>query len=156
MTSAWVRAAVGCAAAALAATGCAASSATGSPPGYAVRATTIRGLGRILADGAGRTLYLYTPDHQGRSVCSSVCLIAWPPLVLPKGVTKPVAGPGIDPALLGTDRRSDGELQVTYDKWPLYLYRNDFAPGQANGQAESMGLWWVVSVSGAVDRGVAS
>ena len=132
------------------------SAAAASPPVYEVRAITISGLGRILADGAGRTLYLYTPDHQGPSVCSVGCLIGWPPLVLPKGVTTPVAGPGIDPALLGTDRRPGGTLQVTYDKWPLYLYQGDFAPGQATGQADAMGLWWVVSVSGAIDHGVAS
>ena len=132
------------------------SAAAASPPVYEVRAITISGLGRILADGAGRTLYLYTPDHQGPSVCSVGCLIGWPPLVLPQGVTRPVTGPGIDPALLGTDRRPGGTLQVTYDKWPLYLYQGDFAPGQATGQADAMGLWWVVSVSGAIDRGVAS
>ena len=132
------------------------SAAAASPPVYEVRAIAISGLGRILADGADRTLYLYTPDHQGPSVCSVGCLIGWPPLVLPRGVTRPVAGPGIDPALLGTDRRPGGTLQVTYDKWPLYLYQGDFAPGQATGQADAMGLWWVVSVSGAIDRGVAS
>jgi hypothetical protein len=99
---------------------------------------------------------MYLPDHQGSSVCFLVCATAWPPLLLPKSVTRPVAGPGIDVALLGTVRRPDGALQVTYDKWPLYLYREDLAPGQANGQAESMGLWWVLSVSGAIDRGVAA
>jgi predicted lipoprotein with Yx(FWY)xxD motif len=140
---------------AFAATGCGSAAAAG-PPVYEVRAITVSGLGRILADGAGRTLYLYTPDHQGPSVCSAGCLIGWPPLVLPRGVTTPVAGPGIDPALLGTDRRPGGSLQVTYDKWPLYLYQGDFAPGQATGQADAMGLWWVVSVSGAIDRGIAS
>lgn len=45
---------------------------------------------------------------------------------------------------------------MTCNKWPLYLYQGDYAPGQANGQADAMGLWWVVSVSGAIDRGVAS
>ncbi len=123
---------------------------------YVVRATTIKGLGRILADGGGRTLYLYTPDHQGPSVCVRVCATAWPPLLLPRGVTRPRAGHGISAALLGTVRRPGGALQVTYNKWPLYLYRDDDAPGQATGQAEAMGLWYVVSVTGAVDRGVTS
>jgi predicted lipoprotein with Yx(FWY)xxD motif len=144
------------AAAILAATGCGSAAAGSGAPVYEVRATVIKGLGTILADGAGMTLYMYAPDRQGSSTCFSVCLTAWPALLLPKSVTKPVAGPGIDPALLGTVRRPGGGLQVTYDKWPLYLYHNDFAQGQANGQAESMGLWWVLSVSGAVDRNVAA
>jgi predicted lipoprotein with Yx(FWY)xxD motif len=154
-------AAVAGAAGVLAAASCgtatpAASPAAASSRVYEVEATTIPGLGRILADGSGRTLYLYTPDRQGPSVCARVCATAWPPLVLPRGVRRPVAGRGIDAALLGTVRRPGGALQVTYDKWPLYLYRNDEAPGQATGQAESMGLWYVVSVTGAIDRGTPS
>ena len=139
----------------LTATACGSAAAAGGAPVYEVRATVIKGLGAIL-DGAGMTLYMYAPDRQGSSVCFLACQAAWPPLLLPKGVTRPVAGPGVNPALLGTARRGDGDLQVTYDKWPLYLYLNDFGPGQANGQAESMGLWWVLSVSGAIDRGVAA
>jgi len=139
----------------LAVTACGSAAAGSSrAPAYEVRATAIKGLGTILADGAGMTLYMYVPDDQGSSVCFLACATNWPPLLLPKSVTRPVAGPGIDPALLGTVRRPGGALQVTYGKWPLYLYREDLAPGQATGQAESMGLWWVLSVSGAVDRGV--
>jgi len=142
----------------LAATACGSGAAAGSvrAPGYEVRATVIKGLGPILANGTGMTLYIYVPDHQGASACFLTCVAAWPPLLLPKGVSKPVAGPGVNAALLGTERRPDGDLQVTYNKWPLYLYRNDFAPGEANGQAESMGLWWVLSVNGAVNRGIAA
>ncbi len=137
---------------AIAVTACGGSPA--GPPVYQVRATTIEGLGRIFADGQGRTLYLYVPDHQRPSVCSPGCLIGWPPLLLPKGVTRPDAGPGIDPALLGTARGPGGGLQVTYNRWPLYLWQGDYAPGQATGQADDMGLWYVVSVSGSIDRGV--
>jgi len=150
-----VRAALACAASAVLATSCGSAAANG-PPAYEVRGTVISGLGRILADGAGMTLYLYAPDNRGPSVCKLGCLLGWPPLVLPKGVAKPLSGPGIDPALLGTDRGPGGRLQVTYNKWPLYLYQGDLSPGQANGQADAMGLWWVISVSGTVDRNVAS
>lgn len=43
-------------------------------------------------------------------------------------------------------------LQVTYNRWPLYLWQADLAPGQATGQAEDMGAWYTMSVSGSVDR----
>jgi predicted lipoprotein with Yx(FWY)xxD motif len=144
-----------CAACALAVTSCGAASPAG-PPRYEVRATTIGGLGKILADGAGFTLYMYVPDRRGPSKCLSVCAVAWPPLLLPRGVTRPKAGPGINPALLGTTRRADGALQVTYGKWPLYLWQGDGAPGQATGQAVDMGSWYVLSVTGSVDRGTPS
>ena len=83
-----VRTVLACVACAFAATACG-SAAAGGPAVYEVRAIAISGLGRILADGAGRTLYLYAPDHQGPSTCSAGCLIGWPPLVLARGVTRP-------------------------------------------------------------------
>ena len=140
---------------ALALAGCGGGSGS-SAPTYEVQATTIAGLGKVVADGQGFTLYMYAPDHQGASTCAGICAKQWPPLVLPRGVTRPTAGPGISTALLGTVRRSDGTLQVTYNRWPLYLWQGDTAPGQATGQAYDMGLWYTVSISGAVDRGTPS
>jgi len=121
-------------------------------PAYDVRVGTVTGLGRVLVDGAGHTLYMYVPDHRGTSTCYRVCAQQWPPLLLPHGVRHPLAGPGVDAALLGTVTRSGGSVQVTYNRWPLYLYDADIQPGQATGQADDMGLWYVLSPAGAVDR----
>jgi predicted lipoprotein with Yx(FWY)xxD motif len=127
--------------------------AADSLPRYVVLARTIPGLGEIVTDGQGLTLYMYAPDHRGPSQCSGFCAQQWPPLVLPRGVTRPKAGPGVRASLLGTVRRANGELQETYGGWPLYLWIGDTGPGQATGQADDMGLWYVLSVTGAVDRG---
>jgi predicted lipoprotein with Yx(FWY)xxD motif len=140
-----------CLAACLAACG-SAQAGQASPPAWQVRAGQVRGLGTILTDGRGFTLYMYQPDRQGPSVCSGLCATEWPPLVLPRGVSHPVAGPGVNPALLGTAPRAGGVLQVTYNRWPLYLWQDDTAPGQATGQAEGMGAWYTMSVSGSIDR----
>ena len=106
----------------------------------------------MLADGPGFTLYVYIPDHRGRSQCSGVCARDWAPLVLPPGVRHATAGSGVQASLLGTVRRPGGALQVTYNRWPLYLWHSDYMPGQATGQADDMGLWYVLSVSGSVDK----
>ncbi len=129
------------------------SAAPASAPAYQIQARTIDGLGKIITDGQGFTLYMYAPDHQRASECSGFCAQQWPPLLLPSGVDKPTAGPGVVASLLGTVRRSDGRLQATYNGWPLYLWMGDTAPGQATGQADDMGLWYVMSVTGAVDKG---
>jgi predicted lipoprotein with Yx(FWY)xxD motif len=121
-------------------------------PVYELRSGFVRGLGDIVTDGRGFTLYIYVPDRRGPSVCTGVCATQWPPLVLPRGVRTPVAGPGVNAALLGTAPRAGGVLQVTYDRWPLYLWEADLAPGQATGQAQDMGQWYTMSVSGSVDR----
>jgi predicted lipoprotein with Yx(FWY)xxD motif len=135
---------------------CLAACGSGHPaaasPAWEVRSGVVRGLGAIVTDGHGFTLYIYVPDRQGPSVCTGACALQWPPLVLPRGVRRPIAGPGVNPVLLGTTRRAGGVLQVTYNRWPLYLWQGDVAPGQATGQAEGMGAWYTLSVGGSVDR----
>jgi predicted lipoprotein with Yx(FWY)xxD motif len=123
----------------------------GAPAFYEVRTGTVHGLGTVLVDGQGLTLYLFVPDKQsGTSSCYGACAQAWPPLDLPTGVTVPVAGPGVQSSLLGTTHRTDGTTQVTYDKWPLYLWVSDSEPGQATGQGLNNlgGLWYVLAPDG--------
>jgi predicted lipoprotein with Yx(FWY)xxD motif len=60
---------------------------------------------------------------------------------------RPQAGEGVDPAKLGTIKRKDGKLQVTYNGMPLYLWVNDKAPGDTTGQNVN-GVWFVVNAAG--------
>lgn len=120
-------------------------------PVYEVRLGQVAGLGAVLVDGQGLTLYLYSTDRQGApSRCYGVCAVAWPPLVVPTGVARPIAGPGIQSGLLGTAPRTDGTRQVTYNGWPLYLWPPDRSPGKATGQAltNAGGLWYVLDPAG--------
>jgi predicted lipoprotein with Yx(FWY)xxD motif len=102
-------------------------------------------LGRILIAGTGRTLYLYTPDTKGTSTCYGQCASFWPPL-LTSGKAR--AAHGVKASLLGTTRRKDGKLQVTYAGHPLYLFAEDTAPGDVNGQGFQQ-IWYALSASGA-------
>ena len=104
-------------------------------------------IGRILVDSKGRTLYDFPPDHQGVSVCYGACAALWPPLTT-KG--KPQAGPGVVASLLGTTKRSDGKLEVTYGGHPLYYYVADTKPGQLSGQGLNQfgAPWWALSAAG--------
>jgi len=99
-------------------------------------------LGSILVDGDGNTLYLFTPDNQGESVCYDQCEATWPPLV---DDIQP--GDGIDATLLSTAPRTDGSEQVSYNGWPLYYFANDTAPGDTNGQGIN-DVWYVVTPEG--------
>jgi predicted lipoprotein with Yx(FWY)xxD motif len=112
-----------------------------------VKAGHVSGLGSVVVDGKGITLYMYATDVRGQpSRCYGICATQWPPYVLPRGTTKPTAGPGIETGLLGTVARSDGQLQVTYNGWPLYFWPPDTNPGMATGQhlTNAGGLWYVV------------
>jgi predicted lipoprotein with Yx(FWY)xxD motif len=101
-------------------------------------------VGAVLSDAQGTTLYRYTPDTPGVSVCTGGCATTWPPLTLPAGVTKPVAGPGV--TNLGTIKRADGSLQVTYMGMPLYRYVADTSRTDATGQGLG-GTWYVLKAS---------
>ncbi len=127
----------------------------GTPAYYEVKTGAVSGLGTVLVNGQGLTLYMFVPDDQrGHSTCYNACASAWPPLRLPTGVTEPVAGGQAEPALLGTTTRRDGGQQVTYNGWPLYLWASDTEPGQATGQGlDSLGgYWYVLSPKGQVIR----
>jgi predicted lipoprotein with Yx(FWY)xxD motif len=105
------------------------------------------GLGRVLVDRSGRTLYLFEADEFGRSACYGRCAKAWPPLLT---TGEPRAGSGVQQPLLGTTKRKDGRLQVTYQGYPLYLFVRDAKAGQTLGQGLDGfgGEWYVLDRQG--------
>jgi len=122
------------------AAGSVAWSATGSSATVSLGKTK---LGLVLVNSKRHTLYLSGKDKNGTSVCSGGCAQIWPPL-LSKG--KPSAGPGVKASLLGTTKRSNGSLQVTYNKHPLYTFASDAQAGQTNG--EGVNSFYAVSAKG--------
>ena len=100
------------------------------------------GLGPILTDSAGRTLYMFTKDAPGLSTCYDQCASAWPPLT---SASEPVLPDGL-PGVLGSTPRTDGSLQVTYNGMPLYYWVKDQQPGDTTGQNVG-GVWFVINPS---------
>jgi predicted lipoprotein with Yx(FWY)xxD motif len=107
--------------------------------------------GRILFDGKGFVLYAFTRDPKGRSACSGACAAAWPPFLVGGKVR---AGVGASGRLIGTTRRPDGKVQVTYAGRPLYYYVGDRQPGQILCQDidEFGGTWLVARADGTLVR----
>lgn len=104
--------------------------------------------GRIVATGSGHTLYDFALDKPGHSACiSPTCVGLWPPLVV---ATTPTVAGGLRPSLVGTIRRPDGSVQVTYGGHPLYTWIGDTQPGMVSGQGlnNEGGLWYVIAPSG--------
>ncbi len=102
--------------------------------------------GTMLFDSNEQAIYIFENDKQGETVCYGECAEAWPP-VFTDG--KPEAGDGVKDALLGTVKRRDGRLQVTYADKPLYFYAHE-EPGQVLCHNVDLngGLWWVVGPDG--------
>jgi predicted lipoprotein with Yx(FWY)xxD motif len=111
-------------------------------------------LGTILVTAGGRTLYHYAADKGRVVACTGSCAVRWPPLLL-TGQTKPIAGPGVFPSLLGTITRPDGHVQVTYRGLPLYRFSGDVQAGDVNGQGLGR-TWHALRPSGLVVTTVVS
>ena len=116
-----------------------ASTAAGAATGVTVSTTKNPKMGTILV--SGNTVYTLKPSS---TKCTTACLKIWPALVLPAGVTKATAGPGVKAAKLGTVKRN-GVVQVTYGGKPLYFFVGDTAAGQVKGVlTDTWGKWSAV------------
>jgi predicted lipoprotein with Yx(FWY)xxD motif len=116
----------------------------GRPASVGVAST---GLGDVLVDRQGRTLYLFERDSGAMSACTGACAVNWPPLRV-RGT--PLVGSGAQPSDVATTARPDGISQLTYNGHPLYTFVNDKKPGDTNGEGITAfgGSWFAVSAAG--------
>jgi predicted lipoprotein with Yx(FWY)xxD motif len=105
------------------------------------------GLGKVLVDARGRTLYLFEKDKRGRSSCYGACASYWPPLLT---TAKPRWAGGVRASLLGVTRRTNGKRQVTYAGHPLYTFVGDKKAGQTSGEGltDFGAAWDVLAANG--------
>ncbi len=100
------------------------------------------GLGDIVMDVDGNSVYSFVPDAQGESTCYDQCETNWPVV----GELGSV-GSSLDAGLLGTTTRTNGDVQATYNDWPLYYFAGDSAAGDTNGQGVN-DVWYVIDAEG--------
>jgi len=144
------------------AAGCGGSSASSAPKegvagaqhstsSVVVKTSKIKGLGVVLINTKGRTLYVFMKDEHRHVTCTGSCASFWPPLKW-KSSGKPKAGGAAKSGLLGLDKNPGGGKVVTYNHWPLYTYSGDSAAGQASGWNLNLngGKWYVISPTGKV------
>ena len=102
-------------------------------------------LGSVLVDGDGKTLYIFTADTGGKSVCNGDCAAAWPPLL---GDAAPTLGTGLTATDFTTITRDDGATQIAFFGMPLYYFAADAAAGDVKGQGLN-DKWYVIGADGA-------
>jgi len=129
--------------------------------GPAVVARKIAGVGTVLADRSGKTIYSPLQEQHGKILCTGSCLGFWFPVTVSPGTSLP-APRGVSGVLGTVHREDDGLTQVTFDGRPLYTFRLDQAPGQVHGNnfSDSFGgrsfTWQVVATSGAASSSTQS
>lgn len=103
-----------------------------------VQLTANAKFGSVLSDNNGRSLYFFSKDVAGASVCVDGCATTWPPFYK----ENPAIGTGLLATDFGVITRTDGSKQTTYKGWPLYFYSLDAKPGDTNGDA--IGNLWAI------------
>jgi predicted lipoprotein with Yx(FWY)xxD motif len=121
----------------------AACNKAGASSGGGLNTKSISGVGTVLVDAQGLTLYDLPSEANGHITCTGSCEQAWPPLLEVGG--KLPSAPSAVSSKLGTAMRPDGSVQVTYNGLPLYTFAGESA-GQASGQG--VGGFVAVTVAG--------
>ena len=103
-----------------------------------VKITETESMGKVITDAYGRTLYFFTKDANGASLCTGGCLTNWP-IYYAEGIK---VGEGLNAVDFGSIDRGDGTMQTTYKGWPLYYFVNDMLPGEMKGEG-LIGKWFV-------------
>ncbi len=94
----------------------------------------------VLTNTKGLTLYSLSVEKNGRFICTGTCTSTWRPLVVAAGTTPK------GPVKLGTIKRPEGKIQVTFKGLPLYTFDGDSAKGQAKGEGfKDVGTWHAVT-----------
>jgi predicted lipoprotein with Yx(FWY)xxD motif len=113
----------------------AAATHAASAGGQTVATKSIAGTGTVLVNSSGMALYTNNTDSGSKVACTTSCTAIWVPLAAPSG-GQPTAADSAVQAKLGTIKRSDGSMQVTFDGKPLYSFVQD-SPGQVTGNGAS-------------------
>jgi predicted lipoprotein with Yx(FWY)xxD motif len=127
--------------------GAAAAARAASSPKIATSAVT--GVGQVLVDAEGHTLYTFSPDNASKVTCVGSCASVWPPDKVAAG-SEPVASGLVNASLLSTKHDPEGGDVITYAGWPLYSYVQDSSAGTAAGQGLMLdgGYWHVITPAG--------
>ncbi len=118
----------------------------------AISTAEVPGVGTVLVDSAGFTVYSFAKDRGTMSSCYGACAAAWPPVT---AAGEHVSETGALSARLGTTRRKDGTLQLTYGGQPLYTFVQDRNPGEAHGNGVDAfgGVWSILTANGSATAG---
>ena len=127
--------------------------AAAAAPAGAVRIRASSTLaGTVLTNGAGYVLMMFPKEGHSLARCLEArpCMSDWPPLTT---TARPVAGPGVDPGLLGTIRYRGGLREVTYAGWPLHTYKFAYSAQSSVmniGIRQFGGNWYALTPTGKV------
>ncbi|MFI9380564.1 hypothetical protein [Kutzneria sp. NPDC052558] len=117
-----------------------------APANNATLSVANAGIGKIVVDDQGFTLYMYSHDSASppKATCDGECALTWEPVSAQDGS---VTVEGVGQGLVGEVTRSDGTKQMTLGGWPLYRYAPDQKPGDTTGQGQG-GMWFAIGPDG--------
>jgi predicted lipoprotein with Yx(FWY)xxD motif len=122
--------------------------------GSTIATRAVAGVGTVLTDQSGKTLYTPEQEAQDKIKCTASCLSFWFPVTAGAGAAPHAAG-SVTGTFGSIQRPGGGVRQLTYDGKPLYTFRLDAAAGQVHGNdfTDHFGAqtftWHAVTAAGA-------
>jgi predicted lipoprotein with Yx(FWY)xxD motif len=120
-----------------------------------IKTAKVAGLGTVLVDGAGRTLYTLTSEAASMITCTTAngCIAVWPQIESRSGHNHQTRG-GARSSMLSSEKGDVGTNVLTYHGWPLYTYVGDTRDGSGKGEGLKSfgGTWYAVSAAGGLVR----
>jgi len=106
--------------------------------------------GSVITDPRGYVLFVFPLEHGSNALCvaKKKCMTDWPAVTT---VGRPIAGPGVNAALLGTIPYKGKLRQVTYDGRPLHTYKFAYSAESSVmniGIKQFGGPWDALTVTG--------
>lgn len=110
--------------------------------------------GTVLTNGGGYVLLMFPKEGHRLTRCIGIrsCMTDWPPVTT---TGPPVAGPGVDPSLLGTIPYRGKLRAVTYAGWPLHTYKFAYSAQSSVmniGIKQFGGRWYALDPAGQLVR----
>jgi predicted lipoprotein with Yx(FWY)xxD motif len=103
--------------------------------------------GTVVGTIFGGIAYADKDETAKKIECTGSCTLTWRPWIIGSASVHPQAGSGVQSSLIGSTKRSDGEVQLTYGGHPLYLYAHQANNLRTNAQGAG-GVWYIVGLDG--------
>jgi predicted lipoprotein with Yx(FWY)xxD motif len=102
--------------------------------------------GKHLTNEEGFSLYVDTSGEPGTVNCMDACTKIFKPAIVKMNETIKIHE-SLKDDLVGMIKRDEGFLQITYNRYPLYYYKNDTHAEEVEGQGYN-GTWYLLNDKG--------
>jgi predicted lipoprotein with Yx(FWY)xxD motif len=113
-----------------------------------LQSQNVTGYAGVLGNHSSRTLYMLSTEKGAKLHCKNGCLSIWPPLLVKSSAKSISLGAGVK-GKIGFVARTSTMKQVTFNSYPVYVYKGDTGPKQSHGEdvVADGGTWTMLTAA---------